>query len=139
MDGFISKGTPPSCAARPIRTSERFYPKRNSMPRTRSLAWSELKIGIITIVALAMAATLIFLLGGDTGFFWQQYRLKTVFADISGLKAGAPVRVAGLEVGSVSDLEFIGDRVEVVMEIKEEHRERNTTETRARPRPGLPP
>jgi phospholipid/cholesterol/gamma-HCH transport system substrate-binding protein len=102
------------------------------MPRTRSLAWSELKIGLITIVALGLTAMLIFLLGGDTGFFWQQYHLKTVFSDIAGLKPGAPVRVAGVEVGSVSDLQFIGDRVEVQMEIKEEHRQRITTESRAR-------
>ena len=102
------------------------------MPRTRSLAWSELKIGLITIIALGMAATLIFLLGGDTGFFWQRYHLKTVFNDIAGLKAGAPVRVAGVEVGSVSDLQFVGERVEVQMEIKEEHRSRITTESRAK-------
>jgi phospholipid/cholesterol/gamma-HCH transport system substrate-binding protein len=102
------------------------------MPRTRSLAWSELKIGLITIVAIGMAATLIFMLGGDTGFFWQRYRLKTIFTDIAGLKTGAPVRVAGVEVGSVSNLEFVGEQVEVHMEIKEEHRPRITTESRAR-------
>jgi phospholipid/cholesterol/gamma-HCH transport system substrate-binding protein len=102
------------------------------MPRTRSLAWSELKIGLITIVALALAATLIFLLGGDTGFFWQRYQIKTIFTDIAGLKAGAPVRVAGVEVGAVSELEFVGERVEVIMEVKDEHRGRITTESRAR-------
>jgi phospholipid/cholesterol/gamma-HCH transport system substrate-binding protein len=102
------------------------------MPRTQSLAWSELKIGLITIVALVMAGALIFLLGGDTGFFWQRYSVKTIFADISGLKTGAPVRVAGVEVGSVTDLEFVGDRVEVTMEIKDEHRQRITTQSRAK-------
>ena len=30
------------------------------MPRTRSLAWSELKIGILAVVALVIAAMLIF-------------------------------------------------------------------------------
>jgi len=30
------------------------------MPRTRSLAWSELKIGVLTIVAIVIAAVLIF-------------------------------------------------------------------------------
>jgi phospholipid/cholesterol/gamma-HCH transport system substrate-binding protein len=79
-----------------------------------------------------MAATLIFLLGGDTGFFWQRYSIKTIFTDTAGLKAGAPVRVAGVEVGSVTNLSFVGDRVEVTMEIKEEHRPRITTESRAR-------
>ena len=47
------------------------------MPRTRSLAWSELKIGVLTIVAVAIAATLIFALTGTRGFAWQRYNLKT--------------------------------------------------------------
>ena len=37
------------------------------MPRTRSLAWSELKIGVLTIVAIAIAAMLIFMLTGSSG------------------------------------------------------------------------
>jgi phospholipid/cholesterol/gamma-HCH transport system substrate-binding protein len=102
------------------------------MPRTRSLAWSELKIGLITIVALVMAGTFIFLLSGESGFFWQRYSVKTIFTDIVGLKEGAPVRVAGLEVGAVTDLAFVGERVEVTMEIKEEHRSRLTTASRAK-------
>ena len=69
------------------------------MPRTRSLAWSELKIGLLTVFALATATMLIFLLSGEGGFFWQRYSLKTVFPNIAGLKPGAPVRVAGVEVG----------------------------------------
>ena len=101
------------------------------MPRTRSLAWSELKIGAVTIIAVALAATLIFLLSGEGGFFWQQYSVKAIFNNIAGLKAGAPVRVAGMEVGSVSDVAFIGDKVEVTMEIAEEHQPRITTGSRA--------
>ena len=31
------------------------------MPRTRSLAWSELKIGVLTIVAMVIAAVTIFI------------------------------------------------------------------------------
>jgi phospholipid/cholesterol/gamma-HCH transport system substrate-binding protein len=101
------------------------------MPRTRSLAWSELKIGLVTIIAIVLAGTLIFLLSGESGFIWQRYSVKTIFDNIAGLKAGAPVRVAGVEVGSVSDIDFVGDRVEVTLEIKEENRPRITTESRA--------
>ena len=39
------------------------------MPRTRSLAWSELKIGMLTIVALGITVLTIFLLTGSRGFF----------------------------------------------------------------------
>ena len=101
------------------------------MPRTRSLAWSELKIGLVSIVALVMATVLIFLLSGEGGFFWQRYSVKTMFRNIAGLKSGAPVRVAGVEVGSVSDVAFVGDQVEVTMEIGDEHQSRITTESRA--------
>jgi phospholipid/cholesterol/gamma-HCH transport system substrate-binding protein len=87
------------------------------MPRTRSLAWSELKIGVVSVFALVMAAIMIFLLSGEGGFFWQRYGLKAVFPNIAGLKEGAPVRVAGVEVGSVVEVLFLGDQVEVVMEI----------------------
>ena len=64
------------------------------MPRTRSLAWAELKVGLVTVFAVFMTAVLIFLLSGQGGFPWQQYSLKTVFDNIAGLKEGAPVRVA---------------------------------------------
>ncbi|MGQ0732698.1 MAG: MlaD family protein [Acidobacteriota bacterium] len=101
------------------------------MPRTRSLAWSELKIGILAVAAIALAAVMIFLLSGEGGFAWQRYSLKVIFADVQGLKAGAPVRVAGVEVGAVSDVEFIGDRVEVVVELSEDHRSRITSSSRA--------
>jgi len=101
------------------------------MPRTRSLAWSELKIGLLSVVALIMAATMIFLLSGEGGFWWQQYSLKAVFDNIAGLKEGAPARVAGVEVGSVSNIKFLGDRVEVTMDISREHQSRVTTESRA--------
>ena len=97
------------------------------MPRTRSLAWAELKIGLVSIFALVMASLLIFLLSGSGGFFWQRYSIKTVFSNIAGLKEGAPVRVAGVEVGSVNGLNFIGDHVEVVMAVNKEHRQRITT------------
>lgn len=99
------------------------------MPRTRSLAWAELKVGLVTIFSVIMTALLIFLLSGQGGFPWQQYGLKTVFDNIAGLKEGAPVRVAGLEVGSVKELNFIpnSDRVEVTMKLQKAMQSRVTT------------
>jgi phospholipid/cholesterol/gamma-HCH transport system substrate-binding protein len=99
------------------------------MPRTRSLAWAELKIGIVSIFAVIMATFMIFLLTGEGGFPWQRYSLKTVFPNVAGLKPGAPVRVAGVEVGAVTDAQFVGDKVEVVLEVAKEHQPRITTES----------
>lgn len=101
------------------------------MPRTRSLAWAELKIGIVSVVAVALAATLIVLLTGEGGLSWQRYSLKAVFDNITGLNEGSPVRVAGVEVGSVTGIDFAGDRVEVTFELSNRMRSRVTTRSSA--------
>lgn len=97
------------------------------MPRTRSLAWSELKVGLLSIAAILIAGVLIFMLSGDSGFFWQRYHLKSRFVNVATLKAGSPVRVAGMEVGSVTDVRFEGVRVDVWMELSKNVQERVRT------------
>jgi phospholipid/cholesterol/gamma-HCH transport system substrate-binding protein len=87
----------------------------------------ELKIGIISVVAIALAGMLIFLLSGETGFAWQRYPLKTTFDNVAGLADGSPARVAGVEVGSVTAVSFVGERVEVSFEVREEAAPRVTT------------
>jgi phospholipid/cholesterol/gamma-HCH transport system substrate-binding protein len=99
------------------------------MPRTRSLAWSELKIGVLTIFALVVVAITIFMLTGGKGFFWQRYPLKTRFSNVAGLKPGSPVRVAGKEVGSVKEIEFAGEQIDVTYEVNKEVRDKITTES----------
>jgi phospholipid/cholesterol/gamma-HCH transport system substrate-binding protein len=101
------------------------------MPRTRSLAWSELKIGVLTIFALVVVAITIFLLTGGKGFFWQRYNLKTRFNNVAGLKPGSPVRVAGKEIGSITDVVFAGEQVDVIFQVNKEIRDRITTESTA--------
>jgi phospholipid/cholesterol/gamma-HCH transport system substrate-binding protein len=96
------------------------------MPRTRSLAWSELKIGMLTITAVAIAMVLVFSLTGGKGWFWQRYTLKTRFPNVAGLAAGSPVRVAGLQVGSVKEIQFAGEQVDVVFDVNKKVQERIT-------------
>ncbi len=101
------------------------------MPRTRSLAWSELKIGVMAIIAIALTAILVVSVGGASGFAWQRYSLKTTFDNVQGLKSGAIVRVAGVEVGKVTDVDLKGTGVEVGLSIKKENQSRITTDSRA--------
>jgi phospholipid/cholesterol/gamma-HCH transport system substrate-binding protein len=87
------------------------------MPRTRSVAWAELKLGIVGVVALVLVVMVVIAVGGQGGFFWQRYGLKARFDDIQGLKIGAAVRVSGKDVGKVTDVQFSGPQVEVTMEV----------------------
>ena len=102
------------------------------MPRTRSLAWAELKIGVITIGALIIGAVLIFSLTGTRGFFWERYVLKTRLANVTGLAKGSPVRVAGVQVGSVKEVQFVGEQVDVIFDMRNDLRDRITTSSIAR-------
>jgi phospholipid/cholesterol/gamma-HCH transport system substrate-binding protein len=101
------------------------------MPRTRSLKWSELKIGIMAVVALLIAAALIVALGGEGGFFWERYNLRVKFSNAGGVQQGSPVRVSGVTVGSVTDIEFIGSEVHMELELHDDMQERVRTTSRA--------
>lgn len=102
------------------------------MPRTRSLAWSELKIGVLAVGAVIITVVTIFMLTGSRGFFWQRYRLKTRFSNVAGLKPGSPVRLAGVEVGTVSDVVLVGDQVDVSMEVNKGFQPRITSASLAK-------
>jgi phospholipid/cholesterol/gamma-HCH transport system substrate-binding protein len=99
------------------------------MPRTRSIAWAELKLGIVGIIAIALVTVLVTAVGGQGGFFWERYSLKTRFDDVLGLKTGAAVRLSGKEVGKVTSIEFSEGQVEVVVEISKDVRRLITTDS----------
>ena len=101
------------------------------MPRTRSLAWSELKLGVLTIVALIIAAATVVLVMGGKGFVWQRYSLKTRFSNVAGLKTGSPVRLAGKDVGTVTAVEFAGDQIDITFDVNKEVRTRITSSSTA--------
>lgn len=101
------------------------------MPRTRSIAWSELKLGIVGIVVLVLLTTIIIAIGGQAGFWWQRYPLKARFSQVNGLKNGAVVRLNGMEVGKVTAIEFSGSQVDVSIEVQDKVRPLITTESTA--------
>src|SRR5262249_5278324 len=66
------------------------------------------------------------------GFFWQRYKLKARFDNVAGLNSGSPVRVAGVEVGQVTEVALTGDKVDVTLEVNQDQRQRITTGSIAR-------
>ena len=90
------------------------------MPRTRSIAWSQVKLGILGVVAVTLAAVTVAAVGGEAGFFWQLYPIKMQFRDVQGLKSGAVVRLSGKDVGRVESVEFAGEVIEVTCQISKD-------------------
>jgi phospholipid/cholesterol/gamma-HCH transport system substrate-binding protein len=86
------------------------------------------KVGIFVFAGVFLAMGVIFMLGSEKQIFKRQYALVTSFNDISGLRVGAQVQLAGLNVGMVEKISF-GDelsdkKVEVRLSINKEFQDR---------------
>jgi phospholipid/cholesterol/gamma-HCH transport system substrate-binding protein len=78
---------------------------------------SPVVVGIISIIVLAALVTFAFYIDRIPALK-QAYDIKAEFADAAGLSAENQVRVAGIKVGTVSDIQLAGDHVDVTMEIE---------------------
>lgn len=78
------------------------------------------RLGIFVFLGTVLLVLSIFLLGNKEKLFSSTIEIKAYFNQIEGLKPGAPVRLSGYDVGSVSAISLTGDttgRVEVKMRI----------------------
>lgn len=66
----------------------------------------ETKVGLFVLVGIGLLLVLIFLLGAERHAFEGRVLLLARFDDVEGLKVGAPVRLAGLDVGVVRSIGF---------------------------------
>jgi len=106
------------------------------MDKSKALSWAELRVGGVVILSLVvLAGTILYVGGGGGSPLSAKYVLKLLMSDVNGLKSGAPVRVGGVEVGSVTRVEFAqggaGGLVEVTMRLEKGVRERVTTDSHA--------
>lgn len=68
-----------------------------------------LRVGLFLAICTAVLAFAIVLLGSKSGLFARKVTLYASFENVNGLVVGAPVRLAGLDVGRVSKIMFPDD------------------------------
>jgi phospholipid/cholesterol/gamma-HCH transport system substrate-binding protein len=66
----------------------------------------ELRVGTLLAVGFLIIFAAIFTVGGQEGLFTKKYEFKARFGNVEGLTIGAPVRLGGVKVGSVTDIRF---------------------------------
>jgi phospholipid/cholesterol/gamma-HCH transport system substrate-binding protein len=96
------------------------------VPSQQEVRWSQLKVGVLVLVALAALTALVFLMSNDTGgFFTGKLTLISYFENSAGLKVGAPVTLEGVTIGNVSHIYIVPQRqltpVEVVMKVSKKY------------------
>jgi len=79
------------------------------MPASQKVAWSQLRVGIMAIVALSLLAVLIFLMTGSENPFEEKATLYTYMMDSAAMTEGSAVRLNGLLIGKVKKIELTGD------------------------------
>ncbi len=95
---------------------------------------STVKIGIFIFLGITILVVAIFLLGGKEQLFSSTFNVKAYFKTVQGLKSGATVRLSGIDVGTVKDVQIVNDttgRVQVTMKIKEDVARFIRTDTKA--------
>ncbi len=67
------------------------------------------RVGIFVFLLLLLFVTFVLTIGIQTRLFEERYTLRAAFRDVQGLVVGAPVRLAGLTVGTVRRITFSPD------------------------------
>lgn len=77
------------------------------MATSRSI---EVKVGILMLTALGLLAAFILVMGGIN--FQPTYSVNVDFDNPGGVQAGAPVKMAGVKVGKIDEIQFRGGKVD---------------------------
>lgn len=80
----------------------------------------EFWVGLFALAGVACFSYLAVNIGGlklsDSGF----YKVTAMFTNVAGLKVGAPVEIAGVEIGEVSAVELQSTEARLTLQIRDE-------------------
>ncbi|MGC2720212.1 MAG: MlaD family protein [Candidatus Acidiferrales bacterium] len=106
------------------------------MAQRKQITWSELRVGLFVLAGLVTLAIGIFWVTG-AGSLGPKYRLYTYLPEVEGVAEGAPVRLDGVDVGTV---EFIrinpkptgrDDSIQLTMRIGSRYKDEIRTSSQA--------
>ena len=96
------------------------------MPSQKQLKWSQLRVGLTVVFASVTLGVLIFVMSGTGGWFTHKITLRSYFDNAGGLRNGAPVRLAGVDIGNVAGIRIVPGKpttpVEVTMKVNTTYR-----------------
>jgi phospholipid/cholesterol/gamma-HCH transport system substrate-binding protein len=96
----------------------------------------QLKVGLFVIFGLALMMFAVFLIGNTRRLWAPKVNFRAAFQDVAGLKPGAPVRMGGLDIGTVTNLGYAGNagdsRIYVSMAVEKDEATRVRADSVAR-------
>lgn len=109
------------------------------MPSQQEVKWSQLKVGVIVLVSLALLSTLLFLMTSASGMslFSKKITADAYFQNSNGLKDGGEVQLQGVTIGEVKKILIATDPahkltpVHVIMKLEPKFQSDLHTDSRA--------
>lgn len=96
------------------------------MPVSSRAKWSQLRVGVMAAIALAILGFLVFLLSGTNGFFRSSSDVFTYFDDSANMAVAAQVTLNGITIGKVTHVGLSGSNqpgriIKVTMQIEDRY------------------
>lgn len=70
------------------------------------MASREFKVGAFTLAGLAVVGLVVFLIGEERKLFESKLIYTARFEEVQGLRRGSPVRMGGVDIGGVTDVNY---------------------------------
>jgi phospholipid/cholesterol/gamma-HCH transport system substrate-binding protein len=98
------------------------------MPQKKQSSFAELRVGFLVLLSIAILILVIFSVSGDIKLpgFGKTTTVRTSMSSVDGLRSGAEVRLSGVKIGSIKDINFSSEipsdarsqnNIEIIMEI----------------------
>ena len=97
--------------------------------------WLRFRVGVFVVLSLLAFIAVIYVLGARARLFEARYTIHADFTEVGGLREGATVRLAGVQIGRVTDVHLPpepGGKVRVDLTIGRQFADRIRTDSVAR-------
>ena len=72
----------------------------------------KLYAGIFFVIGILLILAVVFVIGMEKGLTQPKFQVRVVFRDVGGLSVGAPVRLCGVNIGTVGKIDFLEEKVD---------------------------
>lgn len=68
--------------------------------------------GIFIVIGIALISVIILAIGMEKGMTQPKFQVNVLFREVGGLTVGAPIRLSGVNIGTVGKIDFLDEKMD---------------------------